>query len=112
MTSSSSGSGARRCSTARTRPATQSSMKGKASTCGRASKCGAVMAMAAAVNSSAGSGLRSRSSRRSSSAKVAANAAAANAVTPPQPAMSKASASRTCDSHSLAIHGWPVKVKE
>ena len=43
MASSRSGRGARRSSTARTRPATQISMNGKASTCGRASKCGAVM---------------------------------------------------------------------
>ena len=78
--------------------------------CGRASRCGAVIASAAAVNSSAGNGRISRISRRGSSAKVRPIAAAANAVTPPQPPTLKASASRTCDSHSLAIQGWPGKV--
>ena len=48
--------GARRSSTARTRPATQISISGKASTCGRARRCGAVMTTAATVNRRAGSG--------------------------------------------------------
>ena len=52
MASSRSGRGARRSSTARTRPATQISMNGKASTCGRARRCGAVMTTAATVNRS------------------------------------------------------------
>ncbi|GEP52880.1 hypothetical protein RSO01_00460 [Reyranella soli] len=70
------------------------------------------MTAAAAVNSGAGNGRMSRISRRGSNAKVKPITADARTVTPPQPPRLKASASRICDSHSLAIQGWPVKVKE
>lgn len=46
------------------------------------------------------------------SAKLTPSAVAASSVTPPQPPALKATAIRTCESHSLAIHGCPVKVKE
>ena len=64
------------------------------------------------VKSIAGSGRISCMSKRSSSAKVTAIEAALSATTAPQPPASKANASRSCDSHSLAIHGWPRKVCE
>src|SRR5215207_1598222 len=112
IASSSNGFGARPCSLARTRPATHSTRNGKAKTCGRARKCGPLSTIAATVNNSAGSGRRSRSSRRSIRAKVAASEAAESAATAPHPPPRSANANRICESHSFAIHGWPVKVCE
>ena len=105
MAASNTGSGARRSSTARASPATHSNMKGKANANGRARKCEVIMVKAAAVNSSAGKGRRSLISRRSGIAEVAAKAAALNATTPPHPPAAKASAIRTCDSHSPGDQG-------
>ena len=86
ISGSSSSDGARRPSSARSRPATQATISGSASTCGRATICGEASTKPAAIITSAGAGASFSNRKRVSRPKVAAMAAVLSTTTPVQPA--------------------------
>jgi hypothetical protein len=104
--------GALRSSIAATRPPTQATMTGNASTCGRANKCPATNATAVAMNASDAPSVRCRLRKRTNRANVSAIEVAASTTRPVHPAIEWETANMTCASHCVEIHGWPCMVNE
>ena len=100
--------GARPRSRAAISPAPQAAASGSASTCGRASRFAVTSERPIATVATSGAPRSSRAALNPTISAAAAAAAPVNSTTPLHPPRRKASASRTSDSHSCAVHGAPA----
>jgi len=89
------------------RPAPQAATSGSASTCGRASRFAVTSERPIATVATSGAPRRLRAALNPTISAASAAAAPVKSTTPLHPPRRKASASRTSDSHSCAVHGAP-----